>query len=186
LEKRRQDFGGHSYNVARQQKSYETSIRRIWDAQKSSLSSAVETSDIESDDSQDEEEDFNKPTPRDAPTPAYGRRDDDVMSQFSKMSTASQQNKVLKITRDFKDDKGNIYQKEQLVWDPRVIRQYTQYRHHLETVNTKSVITQEFWTLNRRANTFIGLPSLRLPVIPKWTHVTRNCMYLSGYFYYPG
>jgi hypothetical protein len=186
LEKRRQDFGGHSYNVARQQKSYETSIRRIWDAQKSSLSSAVETSDIESDDGQDEEEDFNKPTPRDAPTPAYGRRDDDIMSQFSKMSTASQQNKVLKITRDFKDEKGNIYQKEQLVWDPRVIRQYTQYRHHLETVNTKSVITQDFWTLNRRANTFIGLPSLRLLVIPKWTHVTRNCMYLLGYFSYPG
>jgi transcription initiation factor TFIID subunit 1 len=134
---RLKELGGHSYNVARQQKSYETSIRRIWDAQKASLSSTLEASDIESDIDQDDEEDFSKPTPRDAPTPAYGRRDDESMSQFSKMSSASQRNKVLKIVREFQDEKGNIYQKEQLVWDHRVIRQYTQYRHHLETVNTK-------------------------------------------------
>lgn len=133
---RLKELGGHSYNVARQQKSYETSIRRIWEAQKASLSSTVEVSDVESDIDQDDE-DFSKPTPRDAPTPGFGRRDDESVSQFSKMSTTSQRGKVLKITREYKDENGNIYQKEQLVWDPRVIRQYTQYRHHLETVNTK-------------------------------------------------
>ncbi|OKL55652.1 hypothetical protein UA08_08988 [Talaromyces atroroseus] len=137
MEKREQkETGGHSYNVARQQRAYEQSIRHIWDSQKASLSSRVEASDIDSDMDQDDEEDFNKPTPREAATPSF-RRDDESMSQFSRLSSRSQRGKVLRITRDFMDENGNIYQKEQLVWDPRVIRKYMQLRHRVEAVNTQ-------------------------------------------------
>lgn len=135
---RLKELGGHSYNVARQQKSYETSIRRIWDAQKASLSSTVEHSDAESDVDQENEEEFNKPTPRsEAPTPAPYRRDDETTSQFSKMSFASQKGKVLRITRQFKASNGEILEKEQMVWDPRVIRHYIQHRHRSEALTTK-------------------------------------------------
>ncbi|KAJ5584334.1 transcription initiation factor TFIID [Penicillium hispanicum] len=135
---RLKELGGHSYNVARQQKSYETSIRRIWDAQKASLSSTIEHSDQESDVDQGDEDDFNKPTPRsEAPTPAPNRRDDETTSQFSRMSFSSQKGKVLRITRQFKNPNGEIVSKEQLVWDPRVIRHYIQHRHRSEALTTK-------------------------------------------------
>ncbi|KAA8644471.1 hypothetical protein EYZ11_003032 [Aspergillus tanneri] len=135
---RLKELGGHSYNVARQQKSYETSIRRIWDAQKASLSSTVEHSDDESDVDREEDEEFGKPTPRsEAPTPAPGRRDDETTSQFSKMSMADQKGKVLRIIRYYKDEKGSLYPKETLVWDPRVIRHYIQHRHRSEALSTK-------------------------------------------------
>ncbi|KAF9889243.1 hypothetical protein FE257_007556 [Aspergillus nanangensis] len=130
---RLKELGGHSYNVARQQKSYETSIRRIWDSQKASLSSTIEHSDDDSD--IDNEDEFNKPTPRsEAPTPAPH---DDSVSQFSRMSMGDSRGKVLRIVRSLKDEKGAIYQKETLVWDPRVIRHYMQHRHKLAAVNTK-------------------------------------------------
>ena len=130
--------GGHSYNVARQQQAYETSIRRIWEAQKASLSSTVEHSEYESDMDEDDEEEFSKPTPRSEFTPAPGRRDDDTTSQFSKMSMRSQKGKVMRIVRTLKDPKtGKKYQREQLVWDPRVIRLYMQHRHRAAALNTK-------------------------------------------------
>lgn len=139
---RLKELGGHSYNVARQQKSYETSVRRIWEAQKASLSSTIEHSEYESDmdhEDADEEDEFNKPTPRSEATPAtFGRRDDETTSQFSKLSMRSQKGKVLRIVRDFKDQStGQIFQKEQLVWDPRVIRHYMQHRYRVESVTTR-------------------------------------------------
>ena len=135
---RLKELGGHSYNVARQQKSYEVSIRRIWESQRASLSSTLEASDIESDIDQDPEDDFSKPTPRsEGLTPAAPHRDDESATEFSKVNGVSQRGKVLKITREFRNEKGEIVQKEQLVWDPRVIRQYTQHRHNMEAVNTR-------------------------------------------------
>ncbi|KAL6230796.1 hypothetical protein BDW75DRAFT_244503 [Aspergillus navahoensis] len=137
---RLKELGGHSYNVARQQKSYETSIRRIWDAQKASLSSTIEHSDDEVDMSEEEEDDFNKPTPRsEAPTPAPARRDDETTSQFSKMSRMSMsahKGKVLRIVRQVQDKDG-VHQKETVVSDPRVIRHYLQHRHRVESLTTK-------------------------------------------------
>ncbi|KAI2686158.1 hypothetical protein DTO012A7_1848 [Penicillium roqueforti] len=137
---RLKELGGHSYNVARQQKSYETSIRRIWDAQKSSLSSTIEHSDQESDvDQEDEYQDqFNKPTPRsEAQTPGPYRRDDETTSQFSKLSFNSQRGKVLRITRQIRQENGEILHQEQHVFDPRVIRHYIQYRHQHEAMHIK-------------------------------------------------
>ena len=134
---RLKELGGHSYNVARQQKSYETSIRRIWDAQTASLSSTVEQSDEEGD-SDREELELGKPTPRsEAHTPAPFRRDDETTSQFSRLSTTSQKGKVLRIMRDFKDGNGGIVKKEQVIWDPRVIKKYIQHRHLTESLHTK-------------------------------------------------
>jgi transcription initiation factor TFIID subunit 1 len=146
---RLKELGGHSYNVARQQKSYETSIRRIWDAQKASLSSTIEHSDDDDMSADEEEERFGKPTPRsEAPTPAPGRRDDETTSQFSRMSMSDQRGKVLRIIRQVKDKDG-IHQKETLVWDPKVIRHYIQHRHRVESLTTKSVALHECITKAR-------------------------------------
>ncbi|KAJ5089808.1 transcription initiation factor TFIID [Penicillium argentinense] len=140
---RLKELGGHSYNVARQQKSYETSIRSIWEAQKASLSSTVEHSDEESDiDQEGGEEDFSKPTPRsEAPTPAPYYNNDDTMSQFSRMSFATQKGKVLRITRQVQGSNGELIEKEQIVRDPRVIKQYIQRRYDTEasTINLQSI-----------------------------------------------
>ncbi|KAL8673997.1 MAG: hypothetical protein Q9168_001582 [Polycauliona sp. 1 TL-2023] len=128
--KKMKELGGHSYNVARQQKSYEESIRRIWESQKQSLSSTQEHSDAEKDDGgvDDEEEPQGEVgTPRsEAPTPAsFRRKDDDTTSQFSKMSSSSQAGRVLKITRKIPVGDGTFREeKAETVRDPRIIRQY--------------------------------------------------------------
>lgn len=140
--KKLKELGGHSYNVARQQRSYEESIRRIWDAQKQSLSSTIEHSDTEMDESHDEDlpEPSGAPrTPRSgAQTPAaFSRRDDESASQFSKFSSNSQSGKVLRITRDVRDKYGNLERVQDVIRDPRVIRQYLKRRHAKEAENMK-------------------------------------------------
>src|SRR5690606_23051494 len=52
---RLKELGGHSYNVARQQKQYEEAIQRIWRAQHKSLSSTEEPTDVDLDDAQRDE-----------------------------------------------------------------------------------------------------------------------------------
>ena len=144
--KKLKELGGHSYNVARQQKSYEESIRRIWDAQKQSLSSTLEQSDTELDEDHVEQpEDFfgGARTPRsDAQTSsAIRRRDDETTSQFSRFSADSQAGKILRITRDVRDKYGNLEQIQEVIRDPRVIRQYLKRRHAKEAENTKYAST---------------------------------------------
>lgn len=135
--KKLKELGGHSYNVAKQQKAYEESIRRIWDGQKHSLSSNIEHSDTDMDnDDPDACDDIfgHGMTPRsEAQTPAaFRRRDDETMSQFSKFSTDSQSGKVLRITRNVEDKYGNVEQVQEIIRDPRVIRQYLKRRHAKE------------------------------------------------------
>lgn len=135
--KKMKELGGHSYNVAKQQKAYEESIRRIWDGQKQSLSSTLEHSDSEMDtDDPDTNNEYlpHGMTPRsEAPTPAaFRRRDDETGSQFSKFSTDSQSGKVLRITRQVEDKYGNIETVEEIVRDPRVIKLYLKRRHAKE------------------------------------------------------
>ncbi|KAL8979709.1 MAG: hypothetical protein Q9205_005024 [Flavoplaca limonia] len=127
--KKMKELGGHSYNVARQQRSYEESIRRIWEAQKQSLSSTQEYSDAEKDDAGvDDDEDFQGEvrTPRsEVQTPASSRRkDDDTVSQFSKMSSSSQAGRVLKITRRKPLGDGTFDEVHETIRDARIIRQY--------------------------------------------------------------
>ncbi|KAL1956512.1 hypothetical protein VTO42DRAFT_7075 [Malbranchea cinnamomea] len=127
------DLGGHSYNVARQQKAYEDAIRRIWEAQKRSLSSTIEHSDEDIDMDRDDEDVFTRPTPRsDRPTPAFGRHDDESISQFSRGSTASQAGKIMRITRQIRNARGEIEEVQEIVRDPRVIKQYQKQRYQAE------------------------------------------------------
>ena len=118
------ELGGHSYNVARQQKAYEESIRRIWDSQKASLSSNLDQSpEADMEDAQEEAaSSFNKPTPRsEAPTPAPW---DETRSQITSVSNVSQTgNSVLRIRRTVKRN-GQVEEVEEIIKDPAVIRQY--------------------------------------------------------------
>lgn len=139
--KKLKELGGHSYNVARQQKSYEESIRRIWDAQKQSLSSTLEQSDLDIDEEHiDEPDDFfgDVRTPRsEAQTPAtLRRRDDETTSQLSRFSIDSQTGKVLRITRNVRDKYGNLERVQDLIRDSRVIKQYLKRRHAKEAEST--------------------------------------------------
>ncbi|KAI9823580.1 MAG: hypothetical protein M1832_002361 [Thelocarpon impressellum] len=135
--RRSKENGGHSYNVARQQKAYQDAIRRIWEAQKTSLSSTVDHSEMEADDEVDEtpEDLFEEGrTPRSqAPTPAAmaHRGDDETTSQFSKLSTASQRGRLLRISRDVKS-RGKVERVQEVVRDHRVIREYLKRRHAIE------------------------------------------------------
>ena len=139
--KKLKDLGGHSYNVAKQQKAYEDSIRRIWEAQKRSLSSTVEYDDVDpEDDLNGADESFGYgETPRSKPQApaAFRRRDDESSSQFSKVSTDSQTDKILRITREVKGKYGEIEKVEEIIRDPRVIRQYIKARHAKEDAEAK-------------------------------------------------
>lgn len=55
LSKNKKESGGHSYNVAKQQKAYDDYIRRIWEAQKDSLTNTQEFSDDDMEDVRDAE-----------------------------------------------------------------------------------------------------------------------------------
>ena len=139
--KKLKELGGHSYNVARQQKQYEDSIRRIWDAQKQSLCSTLEQSDTDNEDDRIEDtEDMvvGARTPRsEVQTPAtLRRRDDETTSQFSRFSNDSQSGKVLRITRNIRDSYGNLERVQDTIRDPRVIRQYLKRRHAKEAETT--------------------------------------------------
>ena len=140
--KKLKELGGHSYNVAKQQRAYEESIRRIWDSQKQSLSSTFEHSDTEmdTDDPETNNESFSLGmTPRsEIQTPAlFRRRDEETASQFSRFSTDSQSGKVLRITREVQDKYGNTEQVQEIIRDPRVIRQYLKRRHAMEDERTE-------------------------------------------------
>ena len=126
--RRRQDLGGHSYNVAKQQRAYSDAIRRIWDAQRTSLSSTTEH-DVDMDDAADE---VGSPANSRGRTPsgAVGkpRRDDETTSVFSRTSTASQGGKVLRITRETFDDYGEPTVTQEIIRDSKVIREYLKRR----------------------------------------------------------
>ena len=140
--KKLKELGGHSYNVARQQRSYEESIRRIWEAQKQSLGSTMEQSDTDYDDEQSEpaeEPIADTRTPRsELETPSIlRRRDDETTSQFSKMSNNSQVGKILKITRQIRNKYGEVKHEEDIIRDPQVIQYYTRQRRAMDIKTTK-------------------------------------------------
>ena len=139
--KRMKENNGHSYNVLRQQQSYEDSIRRIWDAQKRSLSTTLEQSESDVDDDEmleasDAPADVN--TPRsEMRTPGTLRRpDDETGSQSTRFSSRSQAGKILEITRQMTDKYGNVETVRDIIRNPRVIRQYLKRRHAKEAEAT--------------------------------------------------
>lgn len=139
--KKNKELGGHTYNVERQKQSYHESIRRIWDAQKQSLSSTFEQSDTDMDEDYVEERDDilgDTRTPRSEvqPLAAPRRRDDDNTSQLSKFSSESQTGKTLRIIRNIRNEHGIVEQVQDVIKNPRVIRQYLKRRHVKEAETT--------------------------------------------------
>ena len=140
----KKELGGHSYNVARQQRAYEDSIRRVWESQKAALSSTIEHSDAEIDDGVDGMEEnvggYNRPTPRSqTTTPApFARRDDASVTSFSRRSVNSQSQKFLKITRTVQKGDQTVTE-EYIEEDPAVIKQYRKRRKDLDMATSAYV-----------------------------------------------
>lgn len=126
--KKIKENGGHSYNVAKQQRAYDESIRRIWKAQHESLSSTIEHSDVEDDVDDEPENAQYRPaeTPRSSfGTPSAFGRNDDTMSQYSKFSANQENNKIMYIDRVITDKETGATQTiTTRVDNPRVIAAY--------------------------------------------------------------
>ncbi|MCJ1312694.1 hypothetical protein MMC25_006370 [Agyrium rufum] len=141
--KKLKDLGGHSYNVAKQQKMYDESIRRIWEAQKSSLSATVELEEDElEDDLHGVEEAMNYgatpgPDPPQSVNSFTKRLDDETMTEMTRTSLDSQAGRILRLTRKVRDRNGRMTEVEQVVNDPRVIKQYLRRRHAKEAETIK-------------------------------------------------
>lgn len=127
--KKRRETGGHSYNVAEQQRLYDDSIRTIWDKQKESLAADLEHSDAEMDDYHDEPSSAYPSgrgvTPRSSfATPAASTRlEDESASQFSRGSF-NRRGDILKIERRTIDKYGNPVMTVEEVENPKVIALY--------------------------------------------------------------
>ncbi|EME87519.1 uncharacterized protein MYCFIDRAFT_105631, partial [Pseudocercospora fijiensis CIRAD86] len=128
--KKRKDNGGHSYNVAKQQKQYDESIRRIWEQQKESLSNEREHSDDEMDDEPDRSAEYNQSyahTPRSSmSTPAaFARHDDDSVSQFSGQSAGRPVKKLVITRKGGRNEMGEpLDDFVEEITNPAVIREY--------------------------------------------------------------
>jgi hypothetical protein len=132
------ELGGHSYNVARQQKQYEEAIDRIWRAQHKSLSSKEEPMDIELDDAhRDDEQDDLFEDGRTPYSESWMHRDDETTSQFSRMSAKNQRGKILKIRRRYINRHGVEEYREETVTDPKVIRQYVRRTREIDAEKTQ-------------------------------------------------
>ena len=136
--KQMRDSNGHAYNVQEQQKSYEQSIRRIWETQKQSLSSRYEQVDSDIEDDPIEETSKNAAIRAETPglelrTPvSMRRRDDETASQFTQHSSGSQVGRILRITRNIQDEVGTLIQKTETIKDAKVIRQYLKRKNQIE------------------------------------------------------
>lgn len=143
----KKELGGHSYNVARQQKSYEESIRGIWEKQKAGLGSKIEPSDLDMDGDVDGQEDKYpesrsniRATPMSGTqTPSISRRgrDDETATSFSRRSVGSQTQKVLRIVRRVRTKDGEIVEQEHIETDPAVIKRYMKIKETQEIESTR-------------------------------------------------
>lgn len=142
--KRRQQAGGHMYNVAKQQKLYDDDIRWIWEKQKQRLGADVEVSDTEMEDVDEPQAVYphgRAATPRSSMgTPAaYARHDDDSASQFSKGSVERGE-KVLVISRKTPDKWGKWVTNYEKITDRRVIKQYTRMKNERKLTSIRFAI----------------------------------------------
>ncbi|KAF2176337.1 hypothetical protein K469DRAFT_700056 [Zopfia rhizophila CBS 207.26] len=138
--KKNKELGGHSYNVAQQQRRYEEAIQRIWTKQTESLSSTMEHSDVEMDDDSIDPRQ-NAPrgrTPRsEFGTPAGLYRDDDTTSQFSRNSNNDVRGKILRIKRYVKNKYDEYEQQIVTITDPEVVRLYNKRKKTERLMNMK-------------------------------------------------
>ncbi|KUJ24646.1 uncharacterized protein LY89DRAFT_634867 [Mollisia scopiformis] len=109
---------GHTYNVKAQQSIYNEAIRRIWDQQKSELSNVHEPEAINGEMNGGDNSGHGV-----ANTPAPF--DDDNASVFS---VTSRQGKVMRITRQYEDEHGEVREEIEEVTDPKVWLRYEKLR----------------------------------------------------------
>jgi transcription initiation factor TFIID subunit 1 len=165
---------GRSYNVARQQKAYEDEITRIWNAQKTNLSSAQAPEVEEDREYRESTADglFDVRTPRgfdvSAPSPAPSNadtleRDEDYLSDDSHFS-ANTSNRVLRITRIVRGHDGREEKKVETVTDPHVIQAYLKKRRQIEdaTLKTEELMPTNEAEIDQRRKKYIQEELVRL------------------------
>lgn len=123
-------FGGHSYNVALQQKAYDEEIKRIWYTQSKALSNP-NIDHLEWDESESQREGEAMETGKSLSTVANQNIKNDSESLFSQAS-ANQNSKVLRITRFVRDENGTVQRQVEVVQDPNLIRAYVKRRQKIE------------------------------------------------------
>ncbi|RMZ83294.1 hypothetical protein DV738_g1346, partial [Chaetothyriales sp. CBS 135597] len=147
-DQKKKDFGGHSYNVAMQQKLYEDSKRRVWDKQKEALSSKTEPTDMDEEGDVDTREEARarggvRATHTGFSTPSGRRRDDETGTSFSKRSVASQTQRYLKIKRTFLEKDGSKRDEIHIVTDPAVIKAYQRQRGQSDNELEQAIAERE-------------------------------------------
>lgn len=120
----RTKLGGHSYNVALQQKAYDEEIKRIWYAQARSLQ-VTDTSKLLPDSRTERQAQQEIGAQLGGNTP--GIADDDELGTH----------KVLRITRVVRDANDVLVRKTEVVSDANVIRAYMKRRQELEDSQVK-------------------------------------------------
>ncbi|KAL6703458.1 hypothetical protein ACN47E_009632 [Coniothyrium glycines] len=133
--KKLKELGGHSYNVQRQQQTYESAIKRIWNKQKESLSATNAPSDVEDDVDTNGQQLLNR-SRSEIGTP-MNRADDDTMSQFSRNSAAETRGKKLKITRTIKNKHDEYEEVTEVITDQEVIKLYLKRKKQERLLNMK-------------------------------------------------
>lgn len=131
-------FGGHSYNVAMQQKAYDDEISRIWYTQAKTLSN-TNIEDLGWDEAESKRDGTHDVAGNSfeaagrTPIPSHGLGDEDGDSLFSHGSTSTHaQNKILKITRFVRDKNGTVQRKVETITEPNLIRAYVKRRQEIE------------------------------------------------------
>ena len=137
-------LGGHSYNVAAQQREYDMAVKAIWDKQKRVLSSDAqhsEDADMDGVDGQEDSVMYNNRGRSVTNTPAPARRrDDETGTSFSKRSLNSQSHRFLRIVRTFTDRNGEVRNEEIIETNPKVIAQYTKAKDKMDDEQVEYVV----------------------------------------------
>lgn len=120
-------FGGHSYNVAMQQKAYDDEISRIWYTQARSLSNPS-TEHL----TYDETEAKPSTDAANYVTKAPNNNGDEDADSVYSQNTNQGSNKVLKITRFVRDENGTVQRKVETITEPNIIRAYVKRRQDIE------------------------------------------------------
>ncbi|KAK0624633.1 hypothetical protein B0T17DRAFT_247672 [Bombardia bombarda] len=130
IERQRKANGGHMYNVKNQDTLYTEALTDIWTRQRESL---VDTEEHDENDVQAQEDEDDRFAENQAAvaanyittsTPAFP----DGQSQVSQSQTDAQRQRKLKITRQVRQDNGEIKIVTEIVHDPVVVASYLKKR----------------------------------------------------------
>lgn len=124
-------FGGHSYNVAMQQKAYDDEISRIWYTQAKSLSNS-NIDDLGWDKPESEPDAAPDTIPESSVRASTPMGEDGDSIFVNSTANGQSQNKILKITRFVRDENGTVQRNVETITEPNVIRAYVKRRQEME------------------------------------------------------